>query len=242
MAVVPDGPVDGATVQEAGLRNLNSVFLVSLEREGDTIAPMSPATRLHGGDRLRFVGRADEVVDLHSKTGLASPEHGQITELDTGQVAFFEAVVGADSPLIGRGVRESGFRSRYQAAIVAVHRAGERVDDKIGDIELKVGDTLLLISDPGFKARWGDRRAFLLISPLRPAPPVSSPRAPFVAAVGIGIVAFAISGITPLVTAALRRSTHPRRRRRRHARRSPPFRGSRRRGHDCGRIRPCSSN
>jgi len=203
MTVMPNGPIDGASVENAGLRNLSSVFLVSLEREQETLAPITPSTILHGADRLRFVGRADDVVDLHAIGGLTSPEQDQVVELDTGQMRFFEAVIGADSPLIGRGVRESGFRSRYQAAIVAVHRAGERVDDKIGDIELRVGDTLLLISDPGFKDRWGDRRAFLLISPLRPATPVSGPKAPLIATVGIGIVALAVSGVMPLVTASL---------------------------------------
>jgi di/tricarboxylate transporter len=203
MTVVPDGPIDGATVEDAGLRHLSSVFLASLERQGETIAPVAPSTQLQGRDRLRFVGRADDVVDLHSMSGLSSPEQDQVTELDSGQMAFFEAVVGAESPLIGRGIREAGFRSRYQAAIVAVHRAGERIDDKIGDIELRVGDTLLLISDPGFKARWGDRQAFLLISPLRPAPPVSNPKAPLVAVIGIGIVALAVSGVVALVTASL---------------------------------------
>ena len=203
MTVVPDGPIDGATVEDAGLRHLSSVFLASLERQGETIAPVAPSTRLHGRDRLRFVGRVDDVVDLHAMNGLASPEQDQVTGLDSGQMEYFEAVVGAGSPLIGRGIREGGFRSRYQAAIVAVHRAGERIDDKIGDIELRVGDTLLLMSDPGFKARWGDRQAFLLISPLRPAPPVSGPKAPLVAAVGIGIVALAVSGVVALATAAL---------------------------------------
>lgn len=203
MTVVPGGSIDDMSVEDADLRSLSSVFLASLERNGETIAPLTPSTHLHGGDRLRFVGRADDIVDLHSMTGLVSPERDQAAELDSGQIGFFEAVIGADSPLIGRGVRESGFRSRYQAAIIAVHRAGERIDDKIGDIELRVGDTLLLIADPGFKARWGDRRAFLLISPMRPAPPASSPKAPFVTAVGVGIVVLAVSGITPLVTAAL---------------------------------------
>ncbi|MEN8239709.1 MAG: SLC13 family permease, partial [Actinomycetota bacterium] len=203
MTVEPNGPIDGVSVEDAGLRNLSSVFLVSLEREQETIAPIAPSTRLHGEDRLRFIGRADDVVDLHAITGLASPEQSQVTRLDTGQAQFFEAVIGGDSPLIGRSVRTAGFRSRYQAAIVAVHRAGGRVDDKIGDIELRIGDTLLLISDPGFKARWGDRRAFLLISPLRPAPPVSGPKAPLIAAVGAGIVILAISGAMPLVTASL---------------------------------------
>ncbi len=203
LVVVSGGPIEGKSVQEAGLRSLSSVFLASLERRGETIAPVTPSTRLYGEDRLRFVGRADDVVDLHAINGLVSPEQDQITGLDSGQIDFFEAVIGAGSPLIGRSVRESGFRGRYQAAIVAVHRSGQRVDDKIGDIVLQVGDTLLLIADPDFKARWGDRRAFLLISPLRPASPIVGPKAPLVAIVGVGIVILAVIGITPLVTAAL---------------------------------------
>jgi di/tricarboxylate transporter len=203
MIVVADGPIDGVSVEDAGLRHLSSVFLASLERREETIAPVRPSTHLHSGDRLRFVGRSGDIADLHSMAGLSSPEQEQVTGLDVGQVDFFEAVIGAASPLVGRGVRDAGFRGHYQAAIVAVHRAGGRVDDKIGDIELQIGDTLLLIADPGFKNRWADRRDFLLISPLRPAPPVASPRAPFVAAVGLGIVILAASGAMPLVTVSL---------------------------------------
>ena len=203
MIVVVNGSIDGSSVEDAGLRHLSGVFLASVERSRETIAPVAPSTILHGGDRLRFVGRSGDVADLQSMAGLASPEHDHVIGLDSGRVDFFEAVVGAASPLVGRGVREAGFRGRYQAAIVAVHRAGGRVDEKIGDIELQVGDTLLLIADPGFKDRWGDRRDFLLISPLRPAPPVATPRAPLVAAVGIGIVVLAATGVLPLVTATL---------------------------------------
>jgi di/tricarboxylate transporter len=101
MVVVSGGPIDGVSVQDAGLRSLSSVFLASLDRQGETIAPVAPSTLLHGGDRLRFVGRADDVVDLHSINGLSSPEQNQVTGLDSGQMQFFEAVIGGGSPLIG---------------------------------------------------------------------------------------------------------------------------------------------
>jgi di/tricarboxylate transporter len=203
MVVVADGNIDGATVEDAGLRHLTGVFLVGLEREGSVIAPVNPNTRLLARDRLRFAGRAGDIIDLQRMPGLASTELDQVLEIGGGQVRYFEAVIGEASPLIGRGVREARFRGRYQAAILAVHRSGQRVDAKIGDVELRVGDTLLMVADPGFKDRWGDRRDFLLISPLRPAPPSTTPRAPLVAAVGLGIVALAATEVLPLVTAAL---------------------------------------
>jgi len=203
MIVEADGIIDGSTVTNAGLRHLEGVFLVGLERGGAVVAPVNPNTRLEAGDRLRFAGRARDIVDLQAMPGLASTERDQMLELDNGEVTYFEAVLGAGSPLIWRGVREARFRGRYQAAILAVHRAGHRIDAKIGDVELRVGDTLLLVADPGFKDRWGDRRDFLLISSLRPAPPTTSPKAPLVALVVFGIVGLAASGVLPLVTAAL---------------------------------------
>jgi di/tricarboxylate transporter len=203
MIVEADGIIDGSTVTNAGLRHLEGVFLVGLERGGAVVAPVNPNTRLEAGDRLRFAGRARDIVDLQAMPGLASTERDQMLELDNGEVTYFEAVLGAGSPLIWRGVREARFRGQYQAAILAVHRAGHRIDAKIGDVELRVGDTLLLVADPGFKDRWGDRRDFLLISALRPAPPTTSPKAPLVALVVFGIVGLAASGVLPLVTAAL---------------------------------------
>ena len=39
---------------------------------------------------------------------------------------------------------------KYDAAVIAVHRNGERVPGKIGEIVLRAGDTLLLQTAPGF--------------------------------------------------------------------------------------------
>lgn len=203
MKVLPGGSAEGRTVEDAGLRHLEGVFLIEIERDGETIAPVGPKTRLRGGDGVRFAGRATDVVDLMAMDGLASTEHDQVFELPIGEVRYYEAVIGADSPLIGVSVRQSGFRGRYQAAIVAVHRAGRRVDAKIGDVELRVGDTLLLIADNGFKARWENRRDFLLISPLRPAPPVATSKAPVVALVAAGVVIVTAVGWLPMVASSL---------------------------------------
>src|SRR5690606_15980332 len=53
-----------------------------------------------------------------------------------------------------RSVRDIEFRQRYDAAILAIDRHGERVAQKIGDVVLKGGDTLLLIGDKDFHKTW----------------------------------------------------------------------------------------
>jgi uncharacterized protein with PhoU and TrkA domain len=49
-----------------------------------------------------------------------------------------QVVLSRKSALIGKTVRESRFRTQFDAAIVAVHRAGERLRMRIGDVLLAV--------------------------------------------------------------------------------------------------------
>ncbi len=164
MVVEPGGALDGAEVESGGLRSLAGVYLVQLERPGYTITPVSPRTVLRGEDRLRFVGRVDDVVDLHGIGGLRSSEDGQLAQLGGGTGLIYEVVLGQSSPVVGQTIRDAEFRGRYQAAVVAVHRAGRRIDAKLGDVQLRVGDTLLLIGDDDFESQWGEQPDFLLVS------------------------------------------------------------------------------
>jgi di/tricarboxylate transporter len=104
---------------------------------------------------------------------------------------------------VGRTIKEAEFRSRYQAAVVAIHRSGERIDAKLGDVRLGVGDTLLVLADEGFHARWRDRNDFLLVAELGGAPPGITKKAWIVGFVTIAIVALAGAGVIPVLQAAL---------------------------------------
>jgi len=203
MVVDRGGPLDGKTVEAAGLRHLAGVFLASLERDGEEIVPVTPTMTLHGSDRLRFVGKADLVVDLDSLPGISSSELASTEAPDTRRPGYFQAVVGATSPLVGNTLKGIGFRGRYQAVVLAIHRAGQRIDAKLGEVPLRIGDTLLLLSDPGFKTRWNDRTDFLLISGTGDAPRGSPAGLAVVALVTLGIVISAATGAFPLVTVAL---------------------------------------
>ncbi len=203
MVVDRNGGLNGKTVEEAGLRHLQGLFLATIEREGELIAPVTPETALHGGDRLRFVGKSDQVVDLQATRGLSSAEAGHLIDLQNDQARYFESVIGADSTLVGKTLNEAEFRSRYQAAVLAIHRAGQRIEAKLGQVPLRVGDTLLLVADRGFRERWRDRNDFLLISTLGAKPPVATKRAWLVGGFTLGIVLTASLGLLPILNATL---------------------------------------
>jgi di/tricarboxylate transporter len=203
MRVLANGPLCNKSVEQAGLRGLEGVYLVSIDRDGEQIAPVDPETVLRGGDRLNFAGSASHVIDLHGRRGLESAESDHVAHFDSARHRYLQAVVGANSPLVGRTLKDVAFRDHYQAAVVAIHRAGQAVDQKLGEVRLRLGDTLILLTDPGFRVRWRDRPDFLMVTSLEGSAPAVSRKAWIVAVVMIGVCVVAGMGLMPMLQASL---------------------------------------
>src|SRR5699024_430998 len=156
-------------------------------RDDHVLPAVAPEQPLQDGDRLLFVGIVDSVVDLQKVRGLV-PANEQVNKLDAPrrQRVLVEAVVSNSCPLVGRTVREGGFRTRYQAAVLAVARNGERLRRKIGDIRLQAGDTLLLETRSSFTAQQRHSRDFFLVSQLEDSVPPDHRKA--VVAVDIAVL------------------------------------------------------
>lgn len=75
-----------------------------------------------------------------------------------------EVVLAAHSPHVGITIRETHFRSLYNAVILAVHRQGVNLAQKIRDIQLEVGDTLLLETTKDFLKYHQNDSNFALVS------------------------------------------------------------------------------
>jgi di/tricarboxylate transporter len=178
MMVDPAGPHVGKTIEQAGLRQLPNAFLAEIEREGTILPVVGPETRLHANDRLVFVGVVGAVVDLQKIRGL-KPATDQIFKLDAPREerCLIEAVVSPRCPIIGMTIREGGFRSLYNAVVIAVARSGERIDRKIGDIVLQSGDTLLLEAHPSFADNQRNSHHFYLVSSIAGSSPINYERA-----------------------------------------------------------------
>jgi di/tricarboxylate transporter len=166
MLVQSECPLIGKTVQTAGLRNLPGLFLIEIDRHGDIITPAQPDDVIHDGDRLIFTGVVTTIVDLEKIPGLvpAADTTYEFHPQARSQRYLTEVVLSRTSPLIGRTVREANFRQQYAAAVVAVHRNGVRLTNKIGNIRLEPGDTLLLQTRSEFVSIYRNSRDFYLVS------------------------------------------------------------------------------
>lgn len=165
MSVDPKSPLVGKTIEAAGLRHLPGVYLMEIDRGGQTIPSVGPQEKLQANDQLVFVGVTDSVVDLQRFPGLklATDQVFKLQGARDGRT-LGEAVVSHTSPMMGKSIREGRFRTTYGAAVVAVARNGERINRKIGDIILEPGDTLLIEAPPEFFDRYRDSRDFYLVS------------------------------------------------------------------------------
>ncbi len=164
--LTPASSLAGKTVLDAGLRSLRGIYLVEIIRQKQTISPVGPQERLRSDDVLIFAGETDYVVDLvDNQVGLTLPRPADTRNTD--QIEVMEAVVGANSSLVGQTAKEIDFRERYNAAIVAIHRNGERISGKIGEIKLRQGDLLLLYAGKDFRQRADLYRDIFIISQLK---------------------------------------------------------------------------
>jgi di/tricarboxylate transporter len=172
MIVEDESPLPGKTVEEAGLRHLPGLYLVEIYRQDHIIAAVDPEQKLKGGDRLIFTGVVDSIVDLQQIKGL-KPATDQIFKLNSSrrERLLIEAVISPSHPVNGTTIKEGRFRNIYDAVVLAVSRNGERIKEKVGDIRLKTGDTLLLEAHPNFMEQYRNSSDYYLTSALSDSTP-----------------------------------------------------------------------
>ncbi|MBO6523617.1 MAG: SLC13 family permease [Balneolaceae bacterium] len=202
--MVPEGsPLARKTIQEAELRQLPGLFLVEIYRDNGVLPAVGPDQRLREGDRLIFAGIVDSIVDLQNMQGLV-PATNQVFKLDAPKDdrVLFEAVVSNSNPIKGRRIKEGKFRDRYNAVVLAVSRSGERLKEKIGDITLKTGDTLLLEAKKSFQRRYRNSNDFYLISPIKDVQSTNYDKSGLALSILFGMVLLAGFGILSMLQAA----------------------------------------
>jgi di/tricarboxylate transporter len=153
----------GQTIGETGLAEIRGLFLVAIVRKSFRITSVPADVVLDKGDVLVFAGETRNIAELiTTNSGLILPEVGMLTKVRRANV--IEVVVSQNSTLINKSVRDSNFRGQFDAGIIAVHRNGEKIESKLGNVLLKSGDVLLLFAGENFVSRSRDTSDFYFIS------------------------------------------------------------------------------
>ncbi|MGB0391219.1 MAG: SLC13 family permease [Salibacteraceae bacterium] len=140
------------TVESLNLRDLKEIFLAEVIRQDQVISPVSPTTKLQQGDRLFFAGDKNSVISFVENSQILDWAKSYKFNIPKGN-AIVEAVVPYNSILANNTLKNIDFRSKYDSAVIGIHRNGEQLKGKLGGIILKPGDLLIIIAGNDFKKR-----------------------------------------------------------------------------------------
>jgi di/tricarboxylate transporter len=203
MYVPKDSPLSGKSIEAAGLRHLPGLYLAEIQRDDTAIPAVSPQEQLKSGDTLLFVGAVGSVKELQRIRGLV-PATGEVFKLSAPrpQRCLIECVVSNTNPFVGMTIRDARFRNHYNAVVVAVARNGARLQQKIGDIVLRPGDTLLVEAHPSFADQHRDSRDFFLVSAVEDSHPLRHDRALLAVGLLLGLVVLTALELISVLNAA----------------------------------------
>ncbi len=150
----------GKTIFENKLRDLEDLFLVEIVRDNYLISPVSPQEHIEAGDKLIFSGDIKQVQTLESFDGL------QLFAIEEGllQENMMEVIVMPNATIEGKTVKESAFRSVFDAAVVGMRRGGKRLSGKLGNITIQAGDSMMLAVGPDFNERKNLDKNFVVVN------------------------------------------------------------------------------
>jgi di/tricarboxylate transporter len=150
LRVMAGSPLIGRSVSQSQLAEKHSVYVLEMLR-GDEKHWAPRAEQLREGDVLLVRGDWEKLKALKDSTKLELDtefklQDSQFTgeEGDAAQV-LVEAMVAPGARLIGQNLAQLDFQWNYNATVLALHRRGEVLREKIKDVTLNVGDVLLML-------------------------------------------------------------------------------------------------
>ena len=188
-------PLVGKTVAENGLRALRRLFLAELIRDGQTIAPVCPDTKLQAGDTLLFCGDVESVTTLQEIPGLNLFGQHHLN----GQ-SMMEVIISHSAGIRGKTLKSTRFRENFDAVVVAIRRGHERLAGGLGNIELHAGDTLVIVPGKKFQQKKATLdREFVLVNGLDSSARLDNTKSAAVLMGFLTVIGLALLDVLPLI-------------------------------------------
>lgn len=145
--IPPDSLLVGKKISQSGLREAYRLNVIAVERNGfGTLAPAAEMV-ISAGDIFLMAARPDDLAspDLEPLFDLRKDEGGFESQRDLNELGLVEVVLAPRSRWIGRTLRDTHFREKFQTDVIAIWRSGRPIRTGVSDLELQFGDALLLL-------------------------------------------------------------------------------------------------
>jgi di/tricarboxylate transporter len=203
--VQPAAAAVGKTLAEAGLGSKRGIRVLEIVRDGVAL-PFDPKiTRLNAGDRLVLACRPQGIAAARGVAGidLVSELALGLEQIAAHEGSLVEAVVNPNSDPVGQSVKDLNFRQRYRMVVLALHRQGRNVREKVDSLPLAAGDVLLMMgTDQAIDALQNSSDLVVFDRARTPARPKTR-YIPLVLGVIAAVVLAEVVGLVPIHLGAL---------------------------------------
>jgi di/tricarboxylate transporter len=144
--VLPDSPLVGKSVLESQLRKQFDIDVWEVLRDGQKLAPPLAEKILQADDILFVKANTRQLRTIKDLEGLDIVSEVRLGGLErkSDRWELLEVVIGSNSDLIGGTLQTTNFRHRYNCTVIAIRQRGQLIRERLGQIHLHFGDTLLL--------------------------------------------------------------------------------------------------
>ncbi len=146
LLVLPDSPLVGKTLDEAGLNTELDLNVLGIIRDGEKINAPGSSQRIQRRDSLIVEGKIADILRVKESVGLEIKPEFMLSdgELEGGDIQLFEVMVIRESRLVGQTLKTLRFRQNYDLTVLASNRHGRTFVNKLSDIRFIFGDVLLV--------------------------------------------------------------------------------------------------
>lgn len=198
--VLPDSPLVGKSVIESQLRKQLDIDVWEIFRDGQKLSRPLGGQVLQANDLLFVKANTRQLLKIKDTKGLAIASDLNGRELKRDQQELLEVVIGSNSDLIGGTLQTTHFRYHYNCTVIAIWQHGQLIRERLGQIRLHFGDTLLLRGTV-FALAQIKREPGFIVGEEAPLEEFRPQKIPVALAIVAGVVIIAALGQPILVTA-----------------------------------------
>jgi di/tricarboxylate transporter len=203
MRVMADSPLIGQTVIETNLGTEYDISILRiLDEQRRVWAPYRQ--QLREGHVLLVRGRLQDLMELKKMEKLELNAEFELRDasLQDEEMTLVQALVPAHSRLIGRTLKETYFRHRYNGLVLAIQRRGAPLREKLNSVRLQLGDALLIMAAQKDVEQLRADDDFIILEEVQ-EPSLHSHKVPFALGIVALVVLLAGLGVLPILVTAI---------------------------------------
>ena len=203
--VTENSPLIGQTIKNISISSTFGVRLLDVVRNGKSLNISLTETKLLSNDRLILSCKPQGLIDVRQMEGFEffdKADHG-VEQISSSQAIMVEAMIKPTSGLLSQTLEEADFRGRFNLTVVALHRRGKNLKQRLNQLKLDPGDTLLLLGTENSVEKLRGSQEVVLLD----KPPLLVNKKPLKALLSVGVLLAIITtgslGVMPLSAIAL---------------------------------------